>query len=221
MGIGDGLQGFMGARFDRILEIAGRPMTILRTPAVEVTGYIDQVLPDRDLAPKAHEYDLILRAGDPSGAPLRAGELVRDQDQHIYLVRVLRRETPVSIGQLWRCNTRITVFRFEDVIEDVSGITSQRPVAVAIDEPCRISVNPAGRNTQREGRPDQTEGRWVTDEEFSIAAREGILQAGDEVEAPGWPRLKVGRPSLGDAGDPSWEVPARPAIPRGVPGQEV
>lgn len=222
MGIGDGLFGAVGASLERILRKVGSTLTVIRdTGNRTLTGYLDRPLPDRDVAPRNHEYDLVIEAGVPSGAPLQGGELIQDPDGQYYLVRVLRQQPPVVVGQVWRCNAVATIYRPTEVKDAVSGITQATMTPAVTGVICRISAHPGTSSAHQEGRPVQLDGHWVTMEEYSVAAAAGVLQAGDELEAPGWPLLKVGRPALGDSDDPSWEVPAVPVLPRGQPGVEV
>jgi hypothetical protein len=222
LGIGDGMRGIMGARFDLILAEWGQPMTIIRAGGnATVTLYLDQPLPDRDQAPKLHEYDLVARAGEPEDTPLAPGELICDGSGGYYITRTLRQEPPIVVGQAWRCNAVATVYRATKVKDIVTGVTGSTTGPAETGIHCRITLHPGTQSTQKEGAPLQGEGRWMTEETYSVCAPADVLQAGDELEAPGWPRLKIGRPAMGDGSDPSWEVPATPVLPRGVPGREV
>lgn len=222
MPFGDSLGARMGINLDAVLDLWGETVTIVRgTGNLTALAYIDRPLPAQDVAPRAHEFDLVMAAGTPAGAPLRAGELVHDAAGAYYLVRVLRQSGPVTVGVLWRCNAVVTVYRAQETKDPVTGISAHNFAQAATGVRCRITMHPGTSPAQQEGQPIQAEARWVTQEAYTIAAAAGVLQAGDEVEAPGWPRLKAGRTAGGDTDDPSWEVLATPVVLRGVPGQEV
>lgn len=222
MGIGDGLPGIISGNLDRILDQVGKTLTAIRTGGnVTFTGYLDLPQQDRDMASRSHDFDLVFRRAEPAGAPLQAGELVQDDSGTHYVIRAIRREIVIAVAQLWRCNSLGTVYRTTTAKNTVSGVKEATSAPLPDLIPCRITMHPDTGATQREGRPLQGEGRWMTQEQYSVVAQAGALQAGDELDAEGWPRLKIGRPAPTDGTETAWEVLATPVLPRGVAGREV
>lgn len=107
---------------------------------------------------------------------------------------------------------RATAYRTAPVKDTTTGITRYEESPAVSDLPCCLYI--------RQASLQEGEGKWETGVTYALVLLTNALQAGDEVEVPGAPRLKIGQPYRPD-GQPLWLAPGTAISSQDSPGIEV